>query len=75
VLSGHSFRRAEPLPFHESPESELQTHRGAEVRRAVSKDQERGAVLALDQAAMGRSRQGDVVKSKGLRTRRNGGKL
>ena len=36
---------------------------------------QRGAVLALDEAAMGRSRQGDVIQSNGVRTRRNGGKL
>lgn len=37
------------------------------LTRTVSKDKQRGAVLALDEAAMGRSRQGDVIKSNGLR--------
>jgi hypothetical protein len=42
----------------------------------VSKDKQRGAVLALDKVAMGRSRQGDVVKNNGTRVRsiRNGAK-
>ena len=37
--------------------------------RTVSKDKQRGAVLALDEAAMGRSRQGDAIKNNGLRSR------
>jgi circadian clock protein KaiC len=37
------------------------------ITRTVSKDKQRGAVLALDKVAMGRSRQGDVVKSNGAR--------
>ncbi len=42
------------------------------ITRTVSKDKQRGAVLALDKAAMGRSRQGDVVKSNGNRLHANG---
>jgi circadian clock protein KaiC len=41
------------------------------ITRTVSKDKLRGAVLALDEAAMGRSRKGDVVKINGTRSRRN----
>jgi circadian clock protein KaiC len=46
------------------------------ITRTVSKDKERGAVLALDEAAMGRSRKGDVANSSANRIRRNhtGGK-
>ena len=46
------------------------------ITRTVSKDKQRGAVLALDEAAMGLSRKGDAVKSNGMRVRRtrNGGK-
>ena len=42
------------------------------IRRTVSKDKQRGAVLALDKAAMGRSRQGDVVRTAGNRLAANG---
>jgi circadian clock protein KaiC len=42
------------------------------ITRTVSKDKLRGAVLALDEAAMGRSRKGDT-KSNGTRVRQNGG--
>jgi circadian clock protein KaiC len=42
------------------------------ITRTVSKDKQRGAVLALDKVAMGRSRQGDEVKSNGARVRANG---
>jgi hypothetical protein len=42
------------------------------ITRTVSKDKQRGAVLALDKAAMGRSRQGDVVHTVGSRVRVNG---
>jgi circadian clock protein KaiC len=41
------------------------------ITRTVSKDKLRGAVLALDEAAMGRSRKGDAVKVNGSRIRRN----
>jgi circadian clock protein KaiC len=41
------------------------------ITRTVSKDKLRGAVLALDEAAMGRSRKGDAVEVNGSR-RRNG---
>jgi circadian clock protein KaiC len=41
------------------------------ITRTVSKDKQRGAVLALDEAAMGRSRKEDVVKTNGGRGRRN----
>ena len=47
------------------------------ITRTVSKEKQRGAVLALDEAAMGRSRKGDIVKSNGLKPRLgivNGGK-
>ena len=46
------------------------------ITRTVSKDKQRGAVLALDEAAMGLSRKGDAVKSNGTRVRRSrtGGK-
>ncbi len=47
----------------------------ATVTRIVSQDRLREASVALDKAAMGRSRQHDVVKSNGMRTRRNGGNL
>ena len=40
------------------------------LTRTVRKDKQRGAVLALDEAAMGRSRKGDVVKTNGTRPRR-----
>jgi len=48
---------------------------GAEaiLTRTVSKEKQRGAVLALDEAAMGRSRKGDIVKSNGSRIRRRVG--
>jgi circadian clock protein KaiC len=39
------------------------------ITRTVRKDKQRGAVLALDEAAMGRSRKGDVIKSNGSRRR------
>ena len=42
------------------------------ITRIVSQDKLREASLALDEAAMGRSRQHDVVKSNGSRARRNG---
>jgi circadian clock protein KaiC len=42
------------------------------ITRTVSKDKQRGAVLALDKAAMGRSRQGDVVHTVGSRVLVNG---
>jgi len=44
---------------------------GAEAvfTRTVSKEKQRGVVLALDEAAMGRSRKGDAVKSNGIRVR------
>jgi circadian clock protein KaiC len=45
----------------------------ATVTRIVSQDRQREASVALDKAAMGRSRQHDVVKNSGLRARRNGG--
>ena len=41
------------------------------ITRTVSKDKLRGAVLALDEAAMGRSRRGDIVKINGSRGRRS----
>jgi circadian clock protein KaiC len=41
------------------------------ITRTVSKDKLRGAVLALDEAAMGRSRKGDAVKVNGSRVRRS----
>ena len=41
------------------------------ITRTVSKDKLRGAVLALDEAAMGRSRKGDAIKVNGSRVRRN----
>jgi circadian clock protein KaiC len=41
------------------------------ITRTVSKDKQRGAVLALDEAAMGLSRKGDAVKSNGIRVRRS----
>jgi circadian clock protein KaiC len=41
------------------------------ITRTVSKDKLRGAVLALDEAAMGRSRKGDAVKVNGSRSRRS----
>jgi circadian clock protein KaiC len=40
------------------------------ITRTVSKDKLRGAVLALDEAAMGRSRKGDAIKVNGSRIRR-----
>jgi len=40
------------------------------IARSVGQDKQRGAVLALDKAEMGRSRQSDV-KSNGIRIRRN----
>jgi circadian clock protein KaiC len=40
------------------------------ITRTVSKDKLRGAVLALDEAAMGRSRKGDAVKVNGSRNHR-----
>jgi circadian clock protein KaiC len=43
------------------------------ITRTVSKDKLRGAVLALDEAAMGRSRKGDAIKVNGSRVRRNVG--
>jgi len=39
------------------------------ITRTVSKDKQRGAVLALDEAAMGRSRKEDVAKTNGKRRR------
>lgn len=39
------------------------------ITRTVRKDKQRGAVLALDEAAMGRIRKGDVIKSNGSRRR------
>jgi circadian clock protein KaiC len=51
---------------------------GAEavLTRTVSKEKLRGAVLAQDEVAMGRSRKGDIIKSNGTRIRRSliGGK-
>jgi circadian clock protein KaiC len=48
------------------------------ITRTVSKDKQRVGVLALDEAAMGRSRRGDAIKikSNGSRVRRSvaGGK-
>jgi len=41
------------------------------ITRTVSKDKQRGAVLALDEAAMGVSRKGDAIKSNGSRARRD----
>jgi len=41
------------------------------ITRTVSKDKLRGAVLALDEAAMGRSRKGDAIKVNGSRIRRD----
>jgi circadian clock protein KaiC len=41
------------------------------ITRTISKDKLRGAVLALDEAAMGRSRKGDAIKVNGSRVRRN----
>jgi circadian clock protein KaiC len=41
------------------------------LTRTVRKDKQRGAVLALDEAAMGRSRKGDVIKTNGSRPRRS----
>jgi circadian clock protein KaiC len=41
------------------------------ITRTVSKDKQRGAVLALDEAAMGRSRKEDVIKTSASRGRRN----
>jgi circadian clock protein KaiC len=41
------------------------------ITRTVSKDKQRGAVLALDEAAMGRSRKEDVIKTNASRGRRN----
>jgi len=41
------------------------------ITRTASKDKQRGAVLALDEAAMGRSRKGDVLKTGGSRARLN----
>ncbi|MEY2488893.1 MAG: circadian clock protein KaiC [Verrucomicrobiota bacterium] len=41
------------------------------ITRTVRKDKLRGAVLALDEAAMGRSRKGDAVKVNGSRVRQN----
>jgi circadian clock protein KaiC len=41
------------------------------ITRTVSKDKLRGAVLALDEAAMGRSRKGDAIKVNGSRIRRS----
>ena len=40
------------------------------ITRTVRKEKQRGAVLALDEAAMGRSRKGDVIKGNGI-PRRN----
>jgi circadian clock protein KaiC len=40
------------------------------ITRTISKDKLRGAVLALDEAAMGRSRKGDAVKVNGNRIHR-----
>ena len=47
------------------------------ITRSFSKDRLREASVALDEAAMGRSRKGDAVKSSGNRARQNGvgGKL
>ncbi len=45
----------------------------ATVRRTVSQDRLREASVALDKAAMGRSRQHDVAKGKATGKRRNGG--
>jgi len=39
------------------------------ITRTVRKDKQRGAVLALDEAAMGRIRKGDVIKNNGSRRR------
>jgi len=44
----------------------------ATVTRIVTQDKLREASVALDKAAMGRSRQHDIVKSNGSRVRRNG---
>ena len=44
----------------------------ATLTRIVSKDRQREASVALDKAAMGRSRQHDVAKIHGVRPRRNG---
>lgn len=44
----------------------------ATVTRIVSQDRLREASIALDKAAMGRSRQHDVIKTNGNRIRRNG---
>jgi circadian clock protein KaiC len=41
----------------------------ATIARMVSQERQREASLALDKVAMGRSRQGDVVKANGSRTR------
>jgi circadian clock protein KaiC len=43
------------------------------ITRSFSKDRLREASVALDEAAMGRSRKGDAVKSSGSRARQNGG--
>jgi circadian clock protein KaiC len=42
------------------------------IARTFRQDKKRGAVLALDEAAMGRSRKGDAVVTNGTRVRRNG---
>lgn len=44
----------------------------ATLTRSVSMDRQREASAALDKAAMGRSRQHDVAKTHGVRTRQNG---
>jgi circadian clock protein KaiC len=41
------------------------------IKRTVSKDKQRGVVLALNAAAMGLSRKGDAVKSNGTQVRRS----
>jgi len=41
------------------------------ITRTVSKDRQRGAVLALDEAAMGRSRKEDVIKTNASRRPRS----
>jgi hypothetical protein len=43
----------------------------ATVTRIFSQDKQREASVALDKAEMGRSRQHDVIKNNGVRTRRN----
>ncbi len=50
----------------------VQAGEEAIITRIFSKDKQREASVALDEAAMGRSRKGDAVKSNGTRVRRNG---